>query len=332
VARTVLVTGGSGFIGSYVVRLLVERGDAVVNLDAREPGLEAAWWLGEAAEKVTTVLGGVDEWADVVAAFEEHRPDAVVHTAAIGSPVLLARRPGLAMRVNVGGTQNVLEAARVFGAGRFVYFSTIGVLPGIRYEPVDADHPVLLATEGPGASFYAASKVSAEALCWAYRQSFGADFVIIRPSAVYGFGMQYPIYVKPMVENAVRGLPTRFASGRLFPRDYTHAADVARLALGALDVPAGEVRDRVFYGATGRPLVTAGEVADAVRALIPGADIEVGPGLSEDDRIEIRYRGVLSIENAREQIGYEPRFADVREGLDDYARTYRRYLEETGER
>ena len=70
---------------------------------------------------------------------------------------------------------------------------------------------------------------------------------MLRPSAVYGFGMRHPIFVKPMVEDAVRGRPTRFANGREFPRDFTHVADVAQLTVRAVDAPAEGVRDRLFY-------------------------------------------------------------------------------------
>ena len=157
------------------------------------------------------------------------------------------------------------------------------------------------------------------------------DFIVLRPSAVYGFGMRYPIYIKPMVENSVRGLPTRFERGREFPRDYTHAADVAQAAVKAAHVDADKVVDRVFFVATGLPLVTAGEVADVVKRLIPGADIEIGSGLSEADLIEIRYRGVMSINNAKEQLGYAPQFAEIENGVADYIKWYRQYLAERGE-
>ena len=63
--------------------------------------------------------------------------------------------------------------------------------------------------------------------------------------------------------------------------------------------------------------------------LIPGADIEIGSGLSENDLLEIRYRGVLSIQNAQEQLGYEPQFGDIRTGIEDYMALYRRYWAET---
>jgi nucleoside-diphosphate-sugar epimerase len=287
--------------------------------------------LRPVADQVQFASGGVENWGDLVAAVRAYQPDGIVHTAAVVNTVLLAKRPSLAMTINTGGTFNVLEVARLFGIKRVVCFSSIGVLPSVQYQPIDVNHPVFLATEGPGSSFYGAAKVASEAFCWAYHQSFGVDFITLRPSAVYGFGMQWPLFIKPMVENSVRGLPTRFEKGREFPRDYTHASDVAQLVVKAVDIPANKVRDRVFYAATGRPLVTAGKLAEIIRKLIPGADIEIGSGLSEADMLEIRYRGVLSVENAREQLGYEPEFGDIEKGVTNYIQAYRKYLAEHGD-
>lgn len=324
--RTILVTGGSGFIGTYVVRRFAERGDAVINYDVRPPGRAAEWWLGSLADRIRFVPGEVGEPSSVAEAVREYQPDTIIHIAAVVDLAVLSRKHSLATEVNLGGTLNVLEAARLGGVKRVVYFSSIAVLPRVLYEPVDANHPVFLAAEGPGESFYGASKVASEAFCWAYRQEFGLDFIILRPSAVYGFGQGFPIFIKPMVENSVRGLPTRFETGREFPRDYTHVDDVAQLAVRAADIAPEKVQDRVFYGATGRPLVTAGQVAELVKELVPGADVEIGSGLSVQDLIEIRYRGVLSIKNAQDQLGYQPRFAELRDGVADYIETYRRYL------
>jgi UDP-glucose 4-epimerase len=187
---------------------------------------------------------------------------------------------------------------------------------------------VILPDEGPGSGFYGASKVACEAFCFGHRQAFGTDFIVLRPSAVYGLSMRHPIFIKPMVENAVRGLKTCFANGREFPRDYTHVQDVAQLTLRAVDAPADAVRDRVFYAATGRALKTAGELAEIVRRAVPGAGIEIGPGLSETDKLEIRYRGVLSIDNARRQLGYEPRYGALEDGVAEYVAAFRRFLDE----
>ena len=322
----ILVTGGSGFIGSHISRSLVECGHTVINLDIRPPCGEAEWWLKPVSSRIQFVRGGVETLSDVIAAVKTHQPDTIVHTAAVVDLAVLAGRPALAVQVNVMGSLNILEASRIFEVNRVVYFSSIAVLPSLQYEPVDVNHPVLLAKEGPGESFYGAGKVASEAFFWAYRQEFGLDFIILRPSAVYGLGQGFPIFIKPMIENSVKGLPTRFETGREFPRDYTHVDDIAQLAVNAVELPPDKVQDRIFYGATGQPLVTAGEVAEIVKEFIPNADIEIGSGLSEQDLIEMRYRGVLSITNAQEQLGYTPRFANIRDGIAHYIETYRQYI------
>ena len=114
-ARTILVTGGSGFIGSYVLRRLAERGDTVLNFDLREPGARAAWWLKPVANRIRFVEGSIEDWRDLVTVVKAHQPEAIIHAAAIMNPPLLVRRPSLGMTVHIVGTYNVLEAARLFG-------------------------------------------------------------------------------------------------------------------------------------------------------------------------------------------------------------------------
>src|SRR3954471_4282710 len=140
---TALVTGGCGFIGSHVARKLAERGSRVVLFDVRPPGGEAAWWLRPVQDRLTFVRGAVEHWTEVMSAAREHRPEVIVHTAAVGDPAAVQHKPLLALRVNVEGSINCLEAARLFDARRIILFSSIGALPGIRQEPVDANHPVI---------------------------------------------------------------------------------------------------------------------------------------------------------------------------------------------
>ena len=322
--RPVLVTGGTGFIGTYVVKALLEAGRRVVALDVRAFTPEGRFILGERADDAVVEEGSVDDWVRVLHLVRQHRPVDVVHLATITNPVYLFTNPMPGVRVNFMGTIHVLEAARLFDIRRIVYFSSIGVLPARQYEPIDASHPIFLPRGAVPTGVYGASKIAGEAFCFAYNQAFGTDFRTIRPSAVYGFGMQWPIFVKPMVEGAVRGERVAFESGGPFPRDYTHAADVASLAVACLDGP--DDADRIFYGATGEPLVTAGEVARIVMELVPGSRIEIPDILTEADQMELPYRGRLSIEPNRSQLGWEPRFKNVRDGLADYVERYRAFL------
>ncbi|WP_267128258.1 NAD-dependent epimerase/dehydratase family protein [Baekduia soli] len=155
-------------------------------------------------------------------------------------------------------------------------------------------------------------------------QCFGLDVRIVRPSAVYGLGMNFPIYVRPMVEAAVAGQPVAFASGGPVARDYTHVKDLAGITMALLDGPADA--DRTFFGATGRDLVSASRVAELVRELVPGADITIADVVGPADRFESGgFRGRLSIDNAREQLGWAPRFGDIRDGLAEYVDSLRAY-------
>jgi UDP-glucose 4-epimerase len=181
---------------------------------------------------------------------------------------------------------------------------------------------VLLPGEGPGSGAYGASKVAGEAFCFAYRQSYGVDFAVVRPSAVYGLGMRHPIFVKPMIEGAVRGEPVRLTHGGSFPRDYTHVGDIASLAVALVD--AADLETRIFYGATGRALVTGRELAAAVCRVVEGADIEIEDALTPEDRLELRGRGVLSVKANEDELGWRPHFT-LDDGLREYAESYRLY-------
>lgn len=323
----VLVTGGLGFIGGYVTKALLDQGRRVAALSrGQTTSAEMMFVLREHEGGFATETGSVEDLNELVRVFLRLRPETVVHAASNVNVAALYRDPYRAFETNVTGTVNVYEAARRTGVRRVVDFSSIGVLPPNQYQPIDAAHPIILARTGPGSGAYGAAKVAGEVFAFAFLQAYGLDVRIIRPSAVYGFGMQWHSanYMKQFVEPAVRGERVRVASGGRLPRDYTHVRDVAELTVRVLDGP--DDADRVFYAATGAPLVTAAQAARLVAELIPGSDIEVPDTMTADDEVEASFRGVLSIENARTQLGWTPRYASLREGISEYISTYRKFL------
>jgi nucleoside-diphosphate-sugar epimerase len=326
--RTTLVTGGAGFIGGHLVRELLDTGRTVVVLDVRGFTSESRFVIGEQVDSLPLELGSIGDQARVLDVFRTHRPDEVVHAGMILDPAYLATNRSTAFMTNVGGVVNLVEAMIAFGVPRLVNFSSIGVLPRVVYRPIDANHPLVLADGGPGTDFYGSTKAAAELLLFAYNQALGLDFRTIRPSAVYGLGMnQYVGPIKAMVENSVRDEPAHFQYGGSHPRAYTHAFDVAGLVVAMLDAP--DNADRIFYGAAGGPLTTTTEVAEIVRELVPGADVEIGEDLSEAEKPVAALRGELSIENARTQLGWEPRYGSIRDGIAQYVETYRAFCEST---
>jgi nucleoside-diphosphate-sugar epimerase len=282
--------------------------------------------LGQEPKRVTVIAGSIDNLPGLLATVERVKPSAIVHLAANVDVPALLRDPFLAFQANLAGTINVFEAARLFAVRRVIYFSSIGVLPPVRYQPIDTDHPLILARHGPGAGSYGAAKASGELFSFAYGQAYGLDIRIIRPSAVYGFGMPWHSAnnIKQLVEPSVRGEKAELPSGGTLPRDYTHVQDVADLTAAVLN--ADNDTDKLFYAATGQPLVTASEVAEIIRELLPGASIKVSDELTPLDEMEASFRGVLSIANAEDQLGWTPKYTSLRDGIGEYISRYRQYL------
>ena len=233
----------------------------------------------------------------------------------------------------VGGTVNVLETMRLLeGVERLVSFSSIGVLPTKQYEPMDCNHPTLMATEGPASGIYGAGKAAGEAFCWAYADLVNLDVVQVRPSAAYGFFTSNVLLMNDMLEGALRGETVRLPYGRNLPRDYTHVLDTAGIAASALKVPSSRLQHRVFYAASGMsPLVTGGQIADIVREMVPGADIEIGDMTSPlIERSYVKFRGVLDVRPVEEQLGYRIQYRDIRAGMKEYADRYCEFLQSQG--
>ncbi|GIW75882.1 MAG: hypothetical protein KatS3mg104_0945 [Phycisphaerae bacterium] len=208
----------------------------------------------------------------MISAIHQHRPEAIVHTAAIGDPAAVHQRPHLALRVNLVGSLNILESARLFGVRRTILFSSIGALPGVRYEPIDPDHPVICSSEGPSSGFYGASKLAVEAFAFGYQNAFGLDFAV--------FSSQCGVWTG---HASIRSLSARWSRMRLMVwrlylvtvvsfHEITRMYRMWRkMVQAAVEVP--QLTERVFYAATGERLHTAGEVAEIVQRLIPGAKI-----------------------------------------------------------
>ena len=313
---TIMITGGSGFLGTYVARVLAERGDRVVVFDAAGPAPELAALTARFERQIVYVRGQILDLSSLLRGVQQHRVERIFHAAALYDPPYSLEEPALTFQVNVNGTINVLEVARFLGLQRVVQSSSIAVYAPRQYEPIDELHPILLPSAGNPLGAYGASKAAAEIVGLSYYSSNGVDFIALRNSAIYGYGMRYPMYIKPMVENSVRKLPTRFATGGDMRRDYTHVKDIAQAVLKALDVPASTLTQRIFNIGSGT-MHSATQVAETVRKILPEADIEIGAGLSKLEQSDMRARGMLDLSAAQQQLKYEPLYA-LEDGIRDY--------------
>jgi len=134
--------------------------------------------------------------------------------------------------------------------------------------------------------------------------------------------------MKQIVEPAARGEPVRLATGGPVPRDYAHGLDLAGLVTAVLRGP--DDADRVFFAATGRPLSTGGDVGRIVAELIPDSEVSVGDAFAPGDEEDLPCRGRISMESAATQLGWTPRYAELRDGIAEYIERYRAYLAVAG--
>lgn len=313
---TTMITGGSGFLGTYVARMLAERGDQVVIFDAAAPAPALAVLTHPFGEQIIYTRGQILDLSSLLRCVKLHRVERIFHAAALYDPPYSLEEPAITYQVNVTGTLNVLETARFLDVQRVVLSSSIAVYAPRQYEPIDERHPILLPSSGNPLGHYGASKAAAELAGMTYYSVNGVDFIALRNSAIYGYGMRYPMYIKPMVENSVSGLPTRFATGGAMKRDYTHVKDIAQAVVRALGIPAVGLSQRVFNIGSG-VLHSASQVAEAVRSVLPDADIEIGPELTSMEESDMRARGMLDLTAAREQLHYEPAYT-LAAGIYDY--------------
>jgi dTDP-glucose 4,6-dehydratase len=236
----VLVTGGCGFIGSNLVRLLLaERpGWRVVNLDKLTYAGNAENLVDlEGDPRYRFVRGDVANGELVGELFRAERVEAVVHLAAESHVDRSILAPAVFIETNVRGTQVLLEAARECGVRRFVHVSTDEVYGSLGPTGLfTEDSP--LAPSSP----YSASKAASDLLALSYARTFGLPVVVTRCSNNYG-PYQFPEKLIPlMIANALRDLPLPVYGDGMNVRDWIHVDDHCRGLLLALERGAdGEV-------------------------------------------------------------------------------------------
>ncbi|MFQ6076169.1 MAG: NAD-dependent epimerase/dehydratase family protein [Candidatus Bathyarchaeia archaeon] len=311
---TVLVTGGTGFIGSHVVRRLVGQGREVVALDI-SPNPEN---LREAKDKVRVVRGDVLDIVNLTDVIKRNHMDQIVHLAYMLT-VASRENPQLALKVNCLGNNNVLEAARTTDVKRVVWASSLSVYGGDeRYsdQPVDEETPIHITHGG----VYGGCKILNEIMGRHYRAAYGLDNIGLRFSGIYGPGRAptgkgaATAYWSSVIENPALGKPVRvpYVDDRyafLYVKDAAKAIDLALEARGL---------QHMIFNICGS-VHSFREIIDIVRRIIPDAIIETEPGTS---RTPLLY----SMERARLELGYEPTY-DLETGIRDFVDEVRRYAQ-----
>jgi UDP-glucose 4-epimerase len=295
----VLVTGGSGFIGSHVVDQLLAAGHRPRILDTRPSPHHAP-------DRVPLVLGDLADLDAVTAAMDGC--DAVIHLAASADVNDVRQDPVDAEERNARGTLHVLEAARRRAVARVVYASTIWV-----YSDTPAEiHVESLPLHAP-AHLYTATKLAGEHYCHAYGELYGVEHTILRFGIPYGPRARPAAVVPAFVAKALAGEPLTLAGDGSQSRRFVYVEDLAEGVVRALDpVAAGRT-----YNLVGSEDTTIREIAETVRDIVGDVELTFTPGRSGD------YAGApVSGERAAADLGWTAT-TPFREGVRRYVEWHR---------
>jgi len=302
---TILITGGSGLIGTYITKELLTRREEIVVYDLKPPADETG---------ISFVNGTVTDKDRLVNTCKKYAVDKVVHLAAL-LQFGCEQRPSDAIEINVLGTLNLLEVARRLNIKRFVFASS-----GAVYGPIENDmietSPIF-----QGISLYGATKHLCEILGSRYQELYGISFIALRYLGVYGPGeVSSPgmAEVFKRIESSISGKDVVITeAGPNEKRHFTFVKDAACAAALALEAPLED--SRVFNIAGGDDCyVTFQEFYQTIKKLCPSAGNVLFQGKGQN-------RGRVDISAARAELSYQPRYTlemGIQEDI-DYWQTHK---------
>jgi threonine 3-dehydrogenase len=263
----VLITGGTGNLGSRLVIPLVRRGDYVVAFDIRsEPHFDSPEF-----RKAVVVVGDLADRHRVVGILREHKIDTIFHLGAVLSSAA-EENPYEAWRANMDGMVNMVDAARSCGTPRIVFSSTIATYGAHLPNELTEDAP-----QWP-VSLYGVTKVAGERLGVYYHHQFGLDFRAIRLPAVIaarGSAGGASAYVSAAFEESVFKGEFEFSVNPTTRAPMLYIADAVRGFLKLHDAPAKNLSRRVYNIASMAP--SAEELAQAIRTRLGEVRITYRP-------------------------------------------------------
>jgi len=324
-ARTFLVTGAAGFIGSTTAIRLLERGDHVVGLDnindyydqrRKRTNIEEVRHAAEAAGRgqFTFVEGDIRNRPLVASLFEQRAFSGVAHLAAMAGVRSSVEDPWLYYECNLTGTLNLLDATTRFNNPNFVLASTSSAYGNTRTIPFietdSADRPL---------APYPASKRAAELLGHSYHHIQGVDFTALRFFTVYGPRGRPDMMAYKIFEAIRTGVPMPLFNNGNMHRDWTFVGDIVSGVVAALDKRLGY---EVINIGRGEPIL----VSDFIKALeaLAGkqAPFKVEPMMKAD--VDFTF---ANIDKAKSLLGYQPQVS-TSEGVRQF---YDWYKEKVGD-
>jgi len=293
----VLVTGGSGFIGSHVVDKLRDKGVGVRVFDMVLPAYR------EDVEFYRGSLLSLDQLRMAVSGV-----DAIFHLGAVADVKDVLQEPHYSEAINVRGTINVLEAARLNGSiKRVIYGSTTWVYSEANEQHVDENTPL----HSPS-HLYTATKLSGEYYCRSYNELYGLDVTILRYGIPYGPRARDGAVVPVFVKKALNGEPLTISGDGSQFRKFVYVEDLAEGNVLALK----SIAKNKTYNLDGIEKITIKQIAETIQKIIGNVKIEYVPARTGD------FSGKeVSSKRAEDELGWVPKTL-FNEGLKKYIDWY----------
>lgn len=293
----VLVTGGSGFIGSHVVDKLRDKGIEVRVYDMVMPiyRKDIEYYQGSLLdfEALGMAMNGVD---------------AVYHLAAVADVKSVFDNPHYSESINVRGTINVLEAVRRSDLKRLIYASTIWVYSDVKETSVNEK----TALNAPS-HLYTATKLASEYYCQSYAQLYGLDTTILRYGIPYGPRARGAAVLPLFVSKALNGEPLTIAGDGLQFRKFIYVEDLAEGNVLALK----SIAKKKIYNLDGRERISIRQIAETIQKIIGNVEIKYIPGRPGD------FSGKdVDSTLAEEELGWVPK-VNFEEGVRRYIKWYK---------
>jgi len=310
----ILITGGAGFIGSHLCERYVKEGHTVICLDNFMSGnLTNVRHLLD-YRNFKLIKGDIRDFDLLEKIMRD--VDVVFHLAAQIHVDRSYIEPKLTYEVNVMGTQNVLEVARMHDAKRVIHASTSEVYGSALHVPIDENHP--LNAPHP----YGASKIAADRMCYAYIQTYGMNISIMRFFNIFGprqrdvgYGGVISIFTRRVLNNTP---PIIYGTG-LQTRDYTYIKDVVNAYDLVLNHD-GTITEPINFG-TGKE-VSVVELANKIIELCDKTG-EIEPVYVEPRIGEVK-RLIADATKAEDLLGWKPEYS-LDDGLEKFVQWYKNY-------
>jgi len=297
--KKVLVTGGSGFIGSHIVDKLMEEGYETTVFDIAKPHRRDARFINS----------NVLDFKKLAAAMKGF--DYVYHLAAVADVNDVNRDPLRAVRVNSEGTANVLEAARGNNVERVIFASSAWVYSGARCDEPDensAFHP------SDTTHIYTSAKIASEMYCHNYHKLYGQAFTILRYGTAYGPRMRESMVIPRFLKKALAGEPLTIFGDGSQRRNFVYVEDLADGNLAALK----ENAKNQVYNLVGGREISVVEIAETIKKIL-GREIKIEFGKQRPGDVQ---GNESSHEKAKRELGWEPK-VDFEDGVKRTVEWYR---------